>query len=70
MHILTEWQIKDWIRDATASKADKHEVFTLDSTMDRLASSLREARAEIDGLRRRCEQMETQVQTLTQPEGA
>lgn len=64
MHILTEWQIKDWINAAVHGKAESHEINSLRNDVDRLEHSLREVRAENDGLRGRCEELEARVRTL------
>lgn len=64
MHILTEWQIKGWIDAAVRSKADSHEVHSLIGRVDSLEHSLREARAENDGLRARIEEIQANVERL------
>lgn len=49
-------------------KADQHEIYSLRSTVDRLERSIdmarEEHRAELDGLRARCERLEALVQEL------
>lgn len=46
------------LRGKIERKADSHEITSLRSNVDSLERSLREACAEIDGLRRRCEVLE------------
>jgi predicted RNase H-like nuclease (RuvC/YqgF family) len=58
-----EWQIRDWIREGTNGLAKSYEVDALRSHVDRLECSLREARAEIDGLRN---ELQTVAQGVTQ----
>lgn len=60
-HVLAGWEIEDKIRGATSGKADKHEVYSLDSRVGRLEDSLRQAGAEIDGLRYRMQVMEARL---------
>lgn len=64
MHILTEWQIKGWIDAAVRGKADSHEIHSLRSDVGSLEHSLREARAEIDGLRSRCEELQENLNRM------
>lgn len=45
-------------------KADQHEIHALNSKLDRLEHSLREACAETDGLRLRCKRLEEVVREL------
>jgi len=45
-------------------KADKHEVSSLAGAVDRLEHSLREARAEIDGLRSQLQAAQNQIERL------
>lgn len=52
------------LRNRIERKADEHELATLRSAVDRLEHSLRESRAETDGLRSRCERLEEAVREL------
>jgi peptidoglycan hydrolase CwlO-like protein len=61
MHILTEWQIRDWINAAVSSKADFHAVHALDGRVDRLEHSLREARAENARLQSQCDELQADI---------
>jgi len=47
-------------------KADQYEIHTLRSNVDRLECSLREARAETDGLRYRLERLEESIRLIEQ----
>lgn len=57
MHILDEWKIRD-MELKIEGKADKYELSTLRSTVGSLEHSLRESRAEVDGLRARLLELE------------
>lgn len=51
------YEIAD-VRREVSRKADANEVHSVARNVDSLEHSLREARAEIDGLRHRCEALE------------
>lgn len=53
----TGYDIADLTRKME-QKVDKHELYSINSTLDRLESALREARSEINELRSRCEGLE------------
>jgi uncharacterized ParB-like nuclease family protein len=48
--IRVEWRVEEIERNLQR-KADQNEIYTLTGDVDRLECSLREARAEVDGLR-------------------
>lgn len=65
MHIGgVEYEIRD-VRAEVQRKADRHEVHTLSSAVDRLEHSVRELRAENDGLRSRIDELESRLIPLT-----
>lgn len=59
----TEWRISD-IERSVNQKAEKYEVSTLSSNVDRLEHSLREASSEIDGLRNELQATQDQLQMI------
>lgn len=61
MHLLDDWRVQD-IESKVNRKAESHEVSTLSSNVDSLECALRESRAEVDGLRSRVLELETQVE--------
>lgn len=72
--IRDDWKLRDIERKADAAAARLHELDTLHSDVARLESALRESRAEVDGLRARIEEVQTNLERLyeimTQPENA
>jgi predicted nucleic acid-binding Zn-ribbon protein len=58
MNYPTEWWIRDKINEATRGFAKSYEVDALGSNVGRLEHSLREARAEADGLRDELRQLQ------------
>lgn len=64
MNYPTEWYINDKIQNAIRDLARSDEVYALRSEVGRLESSLREARAETDGLRNEIQGCKDQVAQL------
>lgn len=52
------------LKNELQQKADKHEIHSLRSTLDRMEHSLREACSDIASLRHRCEVLEESCQEL------
>ena len=67
--IRAEWRVEEIERNVRG-KAESHELSTLRSDMDRLEHSLRESRAEVDGLRSQFQAMQDQIERLLQNENA
>jgi predicted nucleic acid-binding Zn-ribbon protein len=63
--IRVEWRVEEIERNLQR-KADQHEIYTLTGDVDRLECSLREARAEVDGLRHELQVLQDQVTQLLQ----
>ncbi len=51
MSVLFDWKIRDIENTANEAKRRLHELDTLRSDVDRMECSMRETRAEADGLR-------------------
>ena len=60
------WWVQDRIREAITGKAEKHEVHAVDSKVDSLERSLREARSDISSLRNSVEILQASVLQLSQ----
>ena len=63
--IRVEWRVEEIERNLQR-KADQHEISTLSGDVGRLECSLRETRAEVDGLRRELQALQDQVTQLLQ----
>jgi predicted nucleic acid-binding Zn-ribbon protein len=63
--IRVEWRVEEIERNLQR-KADQNEIYTLTGDVDRLECSLREARAEVDGLRHELQALQDQVTQLLQ----
>jgi predicted RNase H-like nuclease (RuvC/YqgF family) len=63
--IRVEWRVEEIERNLQR-KADQHEISTLSGDVGRLECSLRETRAEVDGLRRELQALQDQVMQLLQ----
>jgi predicted nucleic acid-binding Zn-ribbon protein len=63
--IRVEWRVEEIERNLQR-KANQHEIYTLTGDVDRLECSLREARAEVDGLRHELQALQDQVTQLLQ----
>lgn len=62
--IRDDWKLADIERKADAAAARLHELDSIHSDVGRLESSLRESRAEVDGLRARCEELQANIERL------
>ena len=67
--IRVEWRVEEIERNVRG-KAESHEVSTISSDVVRLEHSLRETRAEVDGLRAQLQTMQDQIARLFQNENA
>ena len=67
--IRVEWRVEEIERNVQR-KADSHEVSTVAGDVVRLEHSLRETRAEVDGLRAQLQTMQDQIERLMQQENA
>lgn len=63
-HILEEWRIRDVEQKAERAAGRLHEIDALRSDVDRLERSVREANAEADGLRSRCDELQMRLERL------
>jgi predicted nucleic acid-binding Zn-ribbon protein len=63
--IRVEWRVEEIERNLQR-KANQHEISTLSGDVGRLECSLREARAEVDGLRHELQALQDQVTQLLQ----
>lgn len=63
--IRVEWRVEEIERNLQR-KADQNEIYTLTGDVDRLECSLREVRAEVDGLRHELQALQDQVTQLLQ----
>lgn len=63
-HPLTEWRIADVERKAEQAISRLYEIDALRSNVDRLEHSLREASAEVNGLRYQLETLQSVVTEL------
>ena len=78
MHILEEWRIRDIEQKAERAISRLYEIDALHGDVCRLEHSLRETRAEVDGLRAQLStiqdslipMLQQEIERLSQPENA